>query len=52
MLFNFLILSLALEVTNLGNIFLNLLGDHEFFLQKNAHVHKNLQIDSKASQNT
>ena len=33
---NFLILSLALEITNLGNVFLNILGDHEFFLQKNA----------------
>lgn len=42
MLPNFLILSLALEITNLGNIFLNILGDHEFFLQKNAHAHKNL----------
>ena len=52
MLPNFLILFLALEITNLGNIFLNILGDHEFFLHKNAHVHKNLQIDSKASQNT
>ena len=42
MLPNFLILFLALEITNLGNIFLNILGDHKFFLQKNAHVHKNL----------
>ena len=42
MLPNFLILSLALELTNLRNIFLNTLGDHKFFLQKNAHVHKNL----------
>ena len=49
---SFLIFSLALEITNLENIFLNILGDYEVFLQKNAHAHKNLQIVSKASQTT